>query len=162
VPPCLDIYAWIEPEHRQVALERFIERYVDTESPGDPRLEAFLRVHVHGNGSAADLDELAELQRADDVGDAFSLYVHARGYEFAILTVTKERAVVLGLSLDDPDDSTDVLAEGTELLRELCREYSARAGLAGVEVPPPQSWPQWTSEPYALVRLGPLDFRVGG
>lgn len=155
--PCVDVYAWISPEHRRTALEQFIERYVSTEAAGDARFSAFQRMHVHGNGTAADREELADLRRDDSNRDAFSLYLHARDHEFAILSVTVEGAVVLGLSLDDPDNSPDVWQEGTRLLRKLCRDFPAREGLAGVELPPPQSWPEWEQAGPVLVRLRPAD-----
>jgi hypothetical protein len=46
VPPCFDVYVWIQPEDRAGVLSRFIDAYVDMHDPGDPRFDAFVRTFV--------------------------------------------------------------------------------------------------------------------
>ncbi|MBE1604130.1 hypothetical protein [Actinopolymorpha pittospori] len=130
---------------------------MDRDDPGDARLAAFERVHLLEAGTGDDRESLAELRRDDASGEESSLYLHGRHHHSATITLTREGAVVLGLSLDDPFNSPDVLAEGTLLLRRLCQEFSATEGLAGVELPPPQSSSEWTQDAEVLVRLGPTD-----
>jgi hypothetical protein len=60
----------------------------------------------------------------------FSLYVRARYHHSAIVTVTEEGAVVLGLSVDDSDDSTATVDQAAELLIQLRDEFAVSAGVA--------------------------------
>ncbi len=154
MPPCLDLYVWIEPSRRDEAVKQFLRHYVDAEKPGDPRFDAFVRVFVTQSAAAEDHMALAELRRDDAAGDEFSLYVQARKHHQAILTITRERAAVLGLSLDDPYYSRGTGWRGRLLLRRLRREFSAPAGIAGAELPPPQSRLEWTE-------AWPVAFRSG-
>lgn len=155
MPPCLDVYVWV-PERTPGAFQAFIDRYVDTENPGDERLRAFMRTYVAGAPDEGDDRALAELGRGDDTGSAFSLYVRAREFYGAIITVAHDGAAVLGLSLDDPDNSPLTRQTARHLLDRLRQEFSSPAGIAGAEVPPPQSRAEWEEEQVEL-RIGVLD-----
>jgi len=156
VPPVLDVYVWVEDADRADALSHFIERYVDTENPGDPRFGAFCRVFVTGERTAQDLAALEELQRGDRATTAFSLYLRARTHHEAIITVTEEDALVLGLGLDDPSNSPETLRSASLLMNTLREEFTALAGVAGVELPPPQTRAEWREDGLVQLREGRL------
>ncbi|MGW1671321.1 hypothetical protein [Streptomyces sp. NPDC002324] len=153
MPPCLDVYVWV-PQGTPEVFRAFIDRYVDTENPGDERLGAFMRTHVVGAPDEGDGRALAELGRGADSVGAYSLYTRARGFYGAVITVTHDGAAVLGLSIDDPDDSPLTRETARRLLDQLRREFSAPAGIAGVEVPPPQSRAEWEEQR--------VELRIGG
>jgi hypothetical protein len=154
VPPCFDVYVWIEGHDRAGALSRFINRYVDLQDPGDPRFAAFVRTFVDQAPRQGDHDALLELRRAPAAERAFSLYLHARHHHEAIITVTEEGALVLGIGLDDPDNSPEVSERGATLLASLREEFAARGGIGGVELAPPQSAAEWADESLVQVRQG--------
>ncbi|MDX3586231.1 MULTISPECIES: hypothetical protein [Streptomyces] len=154
MPPCLDVYVWV-PQCTPSVFQAFIDRYVDAENPGDERLRAFMRTYVAGAPAEGDYRALAELGRGDGSGSAFSLYVRAREFYGAIITVAHDGAAVLGLSLDDPDNSPLTRETARHLLGRLCHEFSSPAGIAGVEVPPPQSRAEW-EESWVELRTGVL------
>ncbi|MCA2217646.1 hypothetical protein [Jidongwangia harbinensis] len=137
-------------------LGRFIERYVNRENPGDERFAAFSRAYVDNAASDNDRAALADLGRGDALGDGFSLYVNAREHYGAILTITREGAAVLGLSIDDPDGSPRVQAQARALIDQLCAEFSSPAGCAGVELAPPQSRQEWEDDGLVQIRVGEL------
>ncbi len=87
---------------------------------------------------------------------AFSLYVKARGFYGAIITLTEEGAVVLGLSLDDPAGDPEVECQAAEVLTSMLAEFQATAGIAGVELAPPQSLAEWRDEGLVLHRTGSI------
>ncbi|WP_212998377.1 hypothetical protein [Winogradskya consettensis] len=149
----MDVYVWL-PRCDAGAFRHFVERYVDRRNPGDDRLEAFIRAYIDGTASDDDRAALADLGRGDSLGDGFSLYVKARAYYGAIITVTRDGSAVLGLSIDDPDGSAAVLAQARALIDQLRGEFDSPAGCAGEELPPAQSWEEWSDG-------GPVQLRVG-
>ncbi|WP_327147379.1 hypothetical protein [Nocardia sp. NBC_01329] len=151
MPPCLDVYVRVHPSDRAAMLSRFINRYVDTENPGDPRFDAFVRTFIAGEPAPGDPDALAELRRDFCIKRAFSLYLRASDYYQAIITLTEENDLVFGLSMDDPDNDPAILPQASALMASLAEEFGATTGVAGVELPPPQSSSEWTSD--ALVTL---------
>ena len=153
MPPCIDVYVWVDSCDCATVIGRFIDRYVDTCDPGDPRYYAFVRQFVWKKSRPGDREELAEIRR-DDARNALSLYVHSRSHYQAIITITEEGGVVLGLSIDDADDDPDALRVVGELLSTLMSEFDASAGLADVELPPPQSRREWRDAWGALLRVG--------
>ena len=148
----MDVYVWVEPSRRPDEVAGFVHRYVDVQDPGDARLEAFLRVWVDGGATAADQEAMAALRRGPGGGRAVSLYVRARDHHEAIITVTEEGAAVLGLSLDDPDDSPATIDQAAGLLAQLRAEFAASHGVIGIELPPPQSWDEW-AEAEVILRV---------
>ncbi|MEU8610770.1 hypothetical protein AB0C29_22550 [Actinoplanes sp. NPDC048791] len=141
---CWDVYVWL-PERTPELLQAFVDRYVDTEAPGDDRLPSFLRTYVTGKPTEADAAALAEL-RSPDGSSAFTLYLHGRNHPWAMITITEDEAAVLGLSIDDPDNSPARRQEAEKLIDHLRTEFSAPAGIAGVEMPPPRSRHQWRTD----------------
>ncbi|WP_377156746.1 hypothetical protein [Promicromonospora thailandica] len=135
-------------------LATFIDHYVDSENPGDPRLDSLVRALVDERPTTDDLEALADLHRDPDASPAFSVYLRARTHYGAVVTLTEEGDLVLGLSLDDPLDDPDVAVRGAELIVELRNEFQAVAGLAGVELPPPQSASEWRDEVQVMLRDG--------
>ena len=155
MPPSVDVYVWLSrPDPR--LLSHFIKRYVNRGNPGDDRFAAFSRVYVENIESDDDRAGLAELRRGDALGDEFSLYVKARAYYGAILTITHEGAAVLGLSIDDPYGSPHVLVQARVLLEDLLAEFTSPAGCAGVELAPPQSRQEWEDDGLVQIRVGEL------
>ncbi|MEV4132162.1 hypothetical protein AB0J72_08345 [Dactylosporangium sp. NPDC049742] len=154
MPPCMDVYVWV-PDCEPATLRAFIARYVDAADPRDDRLSAFIRAYVEDTAGDADRATLAELRR-DASDEGFSLYVRSPVYYGAIITVTRERALVLGVSLDDPDGSAEVAAQARELLDALREEFRAPAGCAGVELAPAHSRQEWDDDALVQIRAGAL------
>jgi hypothetical protein len=155
MPPCVDVYVWL-PRPDPGLLSHFIELYVNSNHPGDDRLAAFSRVYIENAGSDDDRAALADLSRSDAVDDGFSLYVKARAHYGAILTITREGAAVLGLSIDDPYGSSQVQAEARSLIGDLRAEFLSPAGRAGVELAPAHSRQEWEDDGLVQIRLGVL------
>jgi hypothetical protein len=63
VPPCVDIYVWVDGQWLPEVVTEFIRRYADVRDSGDVRLEAFSRMWIQGEASAADLEAMADLRR---------------------------------------------------------------------------------------------------
>lgn len=135
-------------------LAAFIDRYVDTENPGDPRFEALVRVLVDERPAAGDRDALADLRRDPDSISAFSVYLRARSHRGAVVTVTEEGDLVLGLEIDDPFDDPTVVLHAAGQISELRTEFGAVAGIAGVELAPPQSASEWRDDALVILRTG--------
>ncbi|MEU4219034.1 hypothetical protein [Actinoplanes sp. NPDC026623] len=151
----MDVYVWLS-RCDAGAFADFVARYVDTRNPGDERLSAFLRAYVTGGAGDADRAAIADLRRDDDSGGAFSLYLNARHHDGAVITVTREGAAVLGLTLDDPDDSAEVEGRARALVDRLRAEFAAAAGCAGTELPPAHSRQEWEADGLVRFRVGEL------
>ena len=123
VSPCFDVYVWIRSDDRPAMLFRFVEQYVDRSNPGDPRFEAFLRTFVAEEPSPGDAEALADLRRDADAGTAFSLYLRGKHFHEAIVTITEEGDVVLGLGLDDPLNDPGVERQASDVLARLVDEF---------------------------------------
>jgi hypothetical protein len=154
VPPCFDVYVWVRSTDRSASLSRFVHRYVDRTDQGDPRFGAFIRTFVVEAPQPNDRESLAELRRDEDTKSAFSLYLRAIDFYQAIVTMSEEGDLVLGLSLDDPTDDPTVARQAAEVLAELMDEFEGCAGIGGVELPPPQSLAEWSEDALVLVRVG--------
>jgi hypothetical protein len=154
VPPCVDVYVWVRTNERAAVLSRFVDRYVSVQDPGDPRFDAFVRTFISQDPVPGDNEALADLRRDDFAAAAFSLYLRAKAYEGAIITITEEGSLVLGLSIDDPEDSPETLQQAAALMASLRAEFGADGGVAGVELAPPQSASEWANEGLVLLRDG--------
>jgi hypothetical protein len=154
MPPCFDVYVWVQPDDRAQVLSRFIERYVDVANPGEPRFDAFVRTFIELAPQNGDHDALVELRHDPTGSDAFTIYLHAKHHSEAIIALTEEGAVVLGLGLDDPDNSPDVWDQGAVVLTSLRAEFAAVGGIGGVELPPPHSAADYAEEYQVQVRQG--------
>jgi hypothetical protein len=154
VPPCFDVYVLVRSDDRPSVLSRFIDKYVDTQDPGDPRLSAFVRTFVAQQPEPGDDDALVELRRDETARQAFSLYLRAKAHDGAIITITEEGDLVLGLSLDDPFNTPETEQRASALLTSLRAEFQADAGVAGVELRPPQSVSEWTDDALVQMRVG--------
>ncbi|MEU8296268.1 hypothetical protein AB0C04_03135 [Micromonospora sp. NPDC048909] len=149
---CWDVYVWVAQPTPEV-LQVFIDRYVDTDDPGDERLSAFTRTYVAGPPTEADAAALADLRWSGR--DAFTLYLRSRQHPWAMITITDDGAAVLGLSLDGPDNSPAMRQQAEQMIDQLRREFSSPAGIAGVELPPPGSRQEWQTDQVQL-RAGTL------
>jgi hypothetical protein len=152
VPPCLSIYVPVRTDDAPTILARFIDRYVDVDHPGDPRFDSFRRAHITRSPHSGDGAALAELRRDEAARAAFSLYLQALTHYEAIITITEEGDLVLGLGLDDPNNDPDLLRQAAALMTSLIQEFGATSGIAGVELPPPQSTSEWQSAGLVLIR----------
>ena len=150
VPPCFDTYVWVEPVDRAATLRSFIEAYVDVVRPRSPQFEAFVRTYVDETPDPGDEVMIEELRR----GEALAIYVRALKHFDATMTLTREGAVVLGLSVDDPDNDPRVWKRGEKLAKVLMTQLGAVAAMGGVEVPPPRSRREWSAEERTEFRLG--------
>ncbi|GAA2185536.1 hypothetical protein GCM10009848_15530 [Micromonospora lupini] len=150
---CWDVYVWV-PQRFPEVFQVFIDHYVNTDDPGDERLSAFTRTYITGTPTDADASALADLRWSGR--EALTLYLRSPEYAWAMITITDDGAAVLGLSLDDPDNSPSVRQEAEQLIDQLRREFSSPAGIAGVEMPPPGSRQEWQDDQVQL-RDGTLD-----
>lgn len=154
MPPAVDVYVRVDARDQVAALSRFIDRYVDAEMPGDPRFYAFVRTFVSRDPDPGDAEALTELRRDDTAQAAFSLYLRAKEHAGASVTLTEEGAVVLGLSLDDPENAPGTARTASGLMASLIAESDAKCGMAGVELPPPQTQSEWMDDALVLLRQG--------
>lgn len=154
VPACLNVYVWVRTDNRPSVLAPFIDRYVDADRPGEPRFPAFLRTFVAIEPDVGDLDALSDLRRDDAARSAFSLYLHARTHHEAIITVTEEGDLVLGLGLDEASSELATRDLAATLMLELIEEFGATGGVAGIELPPPQSAVEWLDDGLVMLRVG--------
>lgn len=154
MPPCFDVYVWVRTGDRPAVLSQFIDRYVDAEHPGEPRFDAFVRTFIAREPAPGDLDALAELRRDTYAAEAFALYLRAKAHYGAIITLTEEGDLVLGLSLDDPNNDPETMHRASGLMASLTEEFGARGGVAGAELPPPQSASEWKEDGLVMLRVG--------
>lgn len=154
VPPCFDVYVWVRSDDRAAALSHFVDRYVDRANPGDPRFEAFIRTFVAEEPQPEDAENLADLRRDEEATSAFSMYLRAIGFQEAIVTLTEEGDVVLGLGLDDPMNDPAVERRASQVLAGLMDDFGGSAGIGGVELPPPQSLAEWSEDALVVLRVG--------
>ncbi|NYD58900.1 hypothetical protein BKA08_003138 [Nocardioides marinisabuli] len=114
-----------------------------------------MRTFVACAPEPGDAEALAELRRDDLAPDgALSLYLLSKTHEEAIVTLTGEGDLVLGLGIDDPLNGTNLEQEAAALMAQLRQEFAAAAGLGGVELAPPQSEAEWREEGLVLLREG--------
>jgi hypothetical protein len=156
VPPCFDVSVSVRTGDHPALLARFIDKYVDTGQPGDPRFDAFIRTFVSRMPAPGDGTVLAELRRDESAHGALSLYLRAKAHRGAIITITEEGDLVLGLGLDDPCNAPETVRQAADLITSLRIEYGARAGIAGVALPPPQSESEWDDHGLVQLREGHL------
>ncbi|XVQ83018.1 hypothetical protein ACQP2K_29815 [Microbispora siamensis] len=126
---------------------------MDTDDPGDEHFAAFRRVYLLGVASEADVSAIDEL-RPRAGGGGFSLYLRGRDHQQAIITITDEGAAVLGVSVEASEDLALTVRRAEELVDVLRAEFSSPAGLAGVELPPPQKRSEWDDDGLVLLRVG--------
>lgn len=151
MPPFYDVYVRVPAQGLGDALARFVDRYVAAEQPRERRLPAVLRTYVESaprNGDAALLDEL---RRDPLAGPAFAIYLRATSHAGAVVALTEESELVLGLSLDDPTNSPAVWEQGRTLASDLLAEFCGTETIAGVEIPPPLSSSEWDDALRSLV-----------
>ncbi|MEV7396382.1 hypothetical protein [Aeromicrobium sp. NPDC092404] len=156
MPPNFDLYVFVRTADKPAVLERFIDEYVDEDDPGDPRFAPFVRTFVHERPDPKDREELSELCRDEAARSAFSLYLRAKAHDWAIITLTEEADLVLGLSLDDSLQTPETEQEARALLAVLTEGFGALAGIAGVELAPPQSEDEWNEDALVLMRTGQI------
>ena len=147
MPPCLDIYVIVE--RTRSVVERFLDTYVDrqaSENRGDEDLMLLPLGADPGDPHDWDWQRAGTLTSVIERGltppwRAFAIYLKPRqpGHGGACLAFTPDGRVVLGVSIDDPHESTETVALAKELLAGLATEFSADLGFIGAEEPPPLS-----------------------
>lgn len=63
---------------------------------------------------------------------------------------------MLGLSIDDPDNSPNMAAQAQALIEHLRAEFASPAGCAGVELAPAHSRQEWENDGLVQIRVGEL------
>ena len=109
-----------------------------------PRFAALVRTYIELAPADDDPALLEELKRDPQAIDAFSIYLRGKADAEAVVTLTEESDLVLGVGLYDPDDSPEVSAAAEVLLDDLMREFRAASGMIGGDhLAPPQSAAEW-------------------
>ncbi|WP_258726875.1 hypothetical protein [Cellulomonas sp. NS3] len=141
-------YVWVPGSDIPGVLRRFIDRYVATEQPVHQRpLSALTRTYVDLEPAERDEAELENSPRQPEAVNAFSVYLRGAARDEAIITLTEESDLVLGLGIDDRDQSREAWDEAVHLLDELMEEFDAVSGMAGHDgLAPPQSALAWADE----------------
>jgi hypothetical protein len=148
-------YVWVPGSDNPGVLRRFIDSYVAVEQPLEQRrLAALVRTHVDLAPAEGDRAELEDARRDPEAVNAFSIYLRGAAHDEAIITIIEESNLVLGVGIDDRDESPEAWGQTVQLLDELMSEFDATSGIAGSDwVRPPQSTLEWAeAEP---------DLRVG-
>ena len=145
MPPTCDAYTWIDPSNRAHVLRRFISEFVDETNPGEPRFGAFVRTYVDENPSSDDLTAVAELRMngRTDIDQPFALYLRSKQYYGVIAALTEDGSLVLGLSLDDPDNDPAVWTQARKEVERMAVRLGGLKVVGGVELPPPTSRAEW-------------------
>lgn len=143
MPPCLDdVYAWV-PAMEPDAWRWFVEQYVNPVQRGEPRWPSFRRKFIEGTGTPKDDEAVAELM-AVEAAPSVSIYLRGADHYQAMITVTREGAIVLGVSLDDPLGKRDI-EDGRAVLSDLFASCGATAGMIGIELSPPRDLVEWNA-----------------
>jgi hypothetical protein len=151
---CFDLYVWVHTDDRPGVLARFIDNYVDVQHSREPRLDAFVRTYVQERPGPGDQQILLGLRREPSRDQGFTMYLGAQHHDEAIIRITEEGDLVLGLGLRDPDNSPEVWKRGVDLMAFLRSEFNALGGVAGVELAPPKSALEWAEEAMVQFREG--------
>lgn len=145
------VYVWIPGRDVPVALRQFIDRYVAPDQT-EPRFAALVRTHVESAPAEDDRALLQELRRDADAMSAFSIYLRAAAHTEAVVTVTEESDLVLGLGLAPSSNSWETVER---FLHELVKEFDAVGGIGGGDgLAPPQSAAEWAEDGLVHVRVG--------
>jgi len=157
MPPCTDVYIWVDNPTPGL-LRRFISRYVRQDEPGSDgaRLEAFERVYIDESPESGDQESLGGLGEGAEFDGTFTIYLASPEYCGVIIAPMGDGAVVLGVSLDDPDGSPATLDRALTVMEELRAEYGSPAAIAGVELPPPRTRLEWATTLGVERRIGAL------
>lgn len=146
--PFVDVYVRVRGAEPTV-LRRFLDGYV-TDDQSEPRFGALVRTYVLRAPDPGDAAALADLRFDPSVGRGFSIYLRARHHAEAVVTLTEDDDLVLGLSLGD---APDVEERAAALLHALLAEFDAEDGICGTELAPPRSEVEW-GETLAHLRVG--------
>lgn len=137
MPPCVDVYALTDQRDRAL-IDRFLDRYGARPDP-----------LAGGHTSSAEKDSATPAEFLDwIVGDptflgTVYLEAGARGVHGVLLHATRDGLLVLGVSIDEPDDWADALVakagkqRATRFMRQLVRSFPALCAGAMAEWPPP-------------------------
>lgn len=149
VPPCLDVYALARVRSKDV-MSNFLSSYVDLDEPGvGPGLElTVLPPGFDGHEHDLPLEDWLDLPVStldeavahgmNDQARAYRLYLRARQpWCGALLAFTVDGGLIYGVSVDDPFDEPEALAEATNLMRELLITTESERAWIVWEDPPP-------------------------
>jgi hypothetical protein len=150
MPPCLDVYVFVNGRSRSL-VDQFLDKYVDRAGSEDREGEELLmeRLDLPSDTHPAARHESVPtrtLTHAIDLGlgdpkRAFTVYLRPKDSRFsgAILCFTSDDKLVCGLSLDDEDEKKETLDAAKSTLRDLCDQLGSDMGLILVEQPPPSN-----------------------
>lgn len=147
MPPYLDAYI-ITPEREEETIERFLASYTDRAANEDREDEELmlLRLGVEDEPESTkqfDWEPARTLTNVVKRGldyprRCFAIYLcsNVMDVEQAILKFTADNQLIFGVSIDDPDGSTDNLNKAKRSLATLLSEFNGRTGIIGVELAP--------------------------
>lgn len=140
MPPCLDVYVWVDSITPD-SWRWFLDRHVHHVQLREPRWPSFRRKFIDGTGASNDDGIVAELAAVE--GDsAVTIYLRWVDHLGSSITITREGATVLGISLDDPLGERDI-QDARDALTLLRASTGAVGGMIGVELPPPRDRMEW-------------------
>ena len=146
MPPCLDVYV-LTGERDLATIERFVREFTSSDLdapnpydllvvPADHDGESDLR--TEDDFDAVHVDSLGEAIRYGlaEPGRAFWLYFsRTPPWCGAVMAFTLSDEIVLGVSVDDPNDEPQPLDEARRLMARLADLFDARRAWIGWEQP---------------------------
>ncbi len=169
MPPCLDIYILTRDRNIET-LNRFLDLYVDREASMDRGDEEIMMLPLN---SATELQEFDEwewipavnlnhmiMKGLDYPRRAFAIYITPtnRNIERVIMAFTQDDQLVLGLSIDDGDESDAKLDVAKSLLHQLENNFNGIKGFIACEAAPPLHQEEFSSSSdylYTWRQVGP-------
>jgi hypothetical protein len=152
MPPCLDIYA-LTSERSRALIEQFLLRYGLYPDP-----------YAGGHTSSDEGDSPAALieRMTSDPAPSGTAYLDSADPRISglVLRATRDGRLILGLSIDEPDNWTDKAvakpgrARAARLLKELVGSFPCTSAGAIAEWPPPNDWREFEQDlasTYAVV-----------
>ena len=148
MPPDIDLYALTKHRDRET-IEMFLNSYVDRGVSEDREDEELMMLPLDqepGDKSFEDYDwepakSLSNIVRRglDYPRRSFTVYLtpNQAGIDRVILSFSSDNQVVLGLSIDDEEESSENVVIAKELLLNLMEKYNCHLGLITVEQPAP-------------------------
>ena len=148
MPPCLDAFAITNSRTKQV-LDRFVERFVSPDFSTGRQGEQVNALPLGSEQHPEQLDDYdwfpaESVEQVISLGLAqpwrgFAAHFHPADDRFcdAIIAFTTDGQLVLGLGIDDANESDDNVQFAKSTALRLAGECSAHTAIVGEELPPP-------------------------